>query len=447
MISRLVKVQLLIFGLISVLGVAYAGFTYVGIRAIGPLRFAPGPYRVNVQLTASGGIFTNALVTERGVTVGKVGALTLRKDGVNVQLLIDHGRKIPANVTAQVANLSAVGEQYVELTPQSDSGPYLRGGSVIPVGRTAIPVDDATLLLNLDRLVNSVDRKNLSTVITELGASFDNSGPDLQRLIDQGNKLLVSAQAALPQTLKLIDDGRTALDTQRAVSSELKSFSHNLNLLSEQLVVSDPDIRRLFDNGVSSAQTLQQVIAENADNLGGLTANLLTLGQINLVRLPAIEQTLILYPLNVANGFLGARNGVAQFGAVSTSSPPDCTSGYQSTKLRSERQGNPNFGLGGPANLNTICEAPDQAGQGGQSEARGAYLAPRPAGDNTGVRGGAVGTTANPNQPNYAATGYTSNGQFTGPDGHAYVLGTDAEQAQAFGPTSFSWLLAANAAS
>ncbi len=447
MISRTVKVQLLIFVLISVLGIIYAGFSYVGIRSVGPLRLQADPYKVSVQLPSSGGIFPNALVTDRGYTVGKVDALQLDGDGVKAILAIDHNRKIPADVTAQVANLSAVGEQYIDLTPQSDSGPYLKNGSVIPRSRAAVPVDDATLLLNLDKLVNSVDRQNLQTVIAELGKSFDHTGPDLQRLIDEGNNLLVSAQAALPQTLTLINDGRTTLQTQRDVSGDLRSFSSNLNLLSQQFVASDPDVRRLFDNGVASAQTLQAAISENSSDLGVLAGNLVTLGQINVVRLPAIEQTLILYPLNVANGFLGARDGVAQFGAVTTTAPTDCTSGYQSTKHRSERAGNPAYGLGGPANLNTLCQAPDQAGQGaGASEARGAYLAPRPPGDTTATRGGAVGTTGSNSQPSYAFAGYDSQGRFSGPNGKAYSLGNAAAQSQAFGPTSWQYLLAANAA-
>lgn len=446
MISKTVKIQLLVFALISALGILYAGFNYVGIRAVGPLQLAAAPYRVTAQLPSSGGIFPNALVTDRGVTVGKVEKLELDGSGVKAILAIDHGRRIPADVTAQVANLSAVGEQYVDLTPQSDGAPFLKNGSVIPRSRTAVPVDDATLLLNLDKLVNSVDRKNLATVISELGKSFDHTGPDLQRLIDQGNKLLISAQAALPQTLTLINDGRTVLQTQRDVSGDLKAFSANLNLLSQQLVISDPDVRRLFDNGAASARTLQGVISENSANLGALVANLTTLGQISTARLPAIEQTLILYPLNVANGFLGARDGVAQFGAVTTSSPTDCTSGYSSTKKRSERPGNPAYGIGGPANLNTICQGPDQAGQGGQSEARGAYLAPRPPGDTTATRGGATGTTGNAGAPNYAFAGYDPQGRFTGPDGNAYSMGTVGEQAQAFGPTSWQWLMAATGA-
>jgi phospholipid/cholesterol/gamma-HCH transport system substrate-binding protein len=453
-ISRTVKIQLLVFAIISALGVAYTGFTYVGIRGFFGLNFAPGPYTVHANFTASGGIFTNALVTERGVTVGKVGSLHLSPTGVTVDLDINHGVQIPADATALVADLSAVGEQYVDITPQSDSGPYLRGGSVIPVTNTSVPVDDATLLLNLDNLVTSVDRTNLAIVIKELGRAFDNTGPDLQRLIDQGNTLLASAQSALPQTLKLIDDGKTVLATQQAVSGDLQSFARNLNLLTGQLVTSDPDLRRLLDNGVTASQQLTGLLQDNANNLPIVLSNLVTLGGIQERRLSGLQALLIAYPPSVADGPLLTRSSsvpgqeyvgqpVAQFGMVVGSTPPVCTTGYGSPDTAVP---NDPAHANSPANLNTLCEAPD-AGPRGPSDQRGAQTAPRLPGDNTGVRGGAVGTTGNPNQKvYYSVAGYNAANDTFNTGGQTYSIGNAGLDSIAFGEASWMYLLASAAA-
>ena len=43
--------------------------------------------------------------------------------------------KIPADTLALVGNKSAVGEQYVDLEPKTDAGPYLKDGAVIADGR------------------------------------------------------------------------------------------------------------------------------------------------------------------------------------------------------------------------------------------------------------------------------------------------------------------------
>src|SRR4051812_32054713 len=150
MIRRTVKFQLVAFALISLLGIFYVGSNYVGFHFL-----SAGPYTVKLVLPESGGIFPNAEVTERGVTVGKVGSMDLHQGNVIVQLEIDHDKQIPADVHATVAKLSAVGEQYVDLAPQSAGGPYLKNGSVIEAKNATVPLEDATFLLNLDKLVSS----------------------------------------------------------------------------------------------------------------------------------------------------------------------------------------------------------------------------------------------------------------------------------------------------
>ena len=89
-------------------------------------------------------------VTYRGVSVGKVNKLVLTDDGVNVVLDIDnHYDEIPADTLAVVGNRSAVGEQYVELQPQRDDGPYLHDDSVIDEQDTQLPIATDTLLTHL----------------------------------------------------------------------------------------------------------------------------------------------------------------------------------------------------------------------------------------------------------------------------------------------------------
>ena len=68
----------------------------------------------------SGGAFAGAEVSYRGVRVGQVDEMVLTDDGVDILLDIDNEHDdIPADARAVVGNRSAVGEQYVELQPQS----------------------------------------------------------------------------------------------------------------------------------------------------------------------------------------------------------------------------------------------------------------------------------------------------------------------------------------
>ena len=86
---------------------------------------SPSTYEVSVELERSGGIFERAEVTYRGVTVGRVRAVDFRQDGVTAVLAIDEQWRIPDDLTVAVHNRSAVGEQYVDLVPSRDGGPFL----------------------------------------------------------------------------------------------------------------------------------------------------------------------------------------------------------------------------------------------------------------------------------------------------------------------------------
>ncbi len=261
MITRATVYQLIAFALITVVGVTYVTLRYVGLGDIVSGR----SYVVSVDLAESGGIFEGAEVTYRGVTTGRVEALRLEGDGVRVDLRMDGGSQVPADTDAVVENRSAVGEQYLDLQPATASAPFLAGGDVIPRERTRTPVATETLLLDLDRLVNSVNKQDLQVVVSELGKAFAGGGRDLQRLLDAGDRLTLAATDALPETITLIEDGAIVLDTQRETGSSIRSFAADLADLSETLASpqTDSDLRAVLDRGVVASAELDGLLQDN----------------------------------------------------------------------------------------------------------------------------------------------------------------------------------------
>jgi len=333
-ITRSTRIKLLAFAAVAVLGMAYLGFKYVGLdRAL-----LGSGYDVAADFRDSGGIFVNAEVTYRGVAVGRVSDMSLIDKGVRVTMTIDPGAApVPADTHAVVATRSAVGEQYVVLKPDDDKGPYLKDGSVIPLDRTAIPVPVEQLLLHIDGLVGSLDQENLRIVVDELGKAFAGSGDDLGRLIDNGDLLLTRAEQSLPQTLKLITDGQTVLQTQVDSRSAIRQWASDLRLVTDTLVTSDPDLRRLVVNGPDAGAALQQLVEDAGPGLGSLVRNLDILNGVTIPRLDGVEQMLVTYPDVVSGGFTVVRRDAdgqmrSHFGFVLNSGDPhSCTSGYVST--------------------------------------------------------------------------------------------------------------------
>jgi phospholipid/cholesterol/gamma-HCH transport system substrate-binding protein len=334
MLTRTVRLQLVAFVVIAVVAVVYAAFRFTDLGK----AFGQDGYTVRMDLTESGGIFSNAEVTYRGYNVGRVGDIRLTRDGIQVDLNIDpDAPDIPADLDAVVANRSAVGEQYVDLRPRNDSAPYLTGDSVIPANRTKTPIPTDTVLRDLDSLAQSVPTDALRTVVDELYLAFKGTGHDLQVLLDSTRDLTRSATEHLPQTIQLIDSGGTVLDTQNAEASNITAFGRDLRLLAEQLKNSDQDIRELIGATPPAATAVTTFLSETGPGLSVLFANLLTTSNIVLARNDGIEYTLVAYPLlsAAAQGVLASGDGTVHLGlALNLFSPPPCTRGYEQTVRR-----------------------------------------------------------------------------------------------------------------
>lgn len=386
MLRRTVKIQLAIFVIITLAGVSYVSAEYVGIfRGLGS-----DPCTISADFRDSGGIFTNAEVTYRGVTVGRVGQLTLTKDGVKADLKLDDcsNPAIPVDSTATVADRSVIGEQYVNLVPTSAKGPYMHGGEVITEANTAIPISPEQLLTDMDTFVTSVDLPALRTTIGELGKALSNRGQDLGRLLDSSNALLTSAQDNLPNTISLIDASATVLQTQLDEKGALQGFTHNLNLLSQQLKTSDPDIRNLLDQAPADLQVISSFVKDNRTDLGAVIANLATTGETLVRHLDGLTEIFELYPALAAGGqtSLGT-DGVGRLGFIAQvqDDPPDCGDpkkggeGYGGTDRRQPSDTAPKA-----PNVAAHCTAPPSSGVNVRGSAN------VPGGDPISVSGGGV---------------------------------------------------------
>src|SRR5689334_22559829 len=291
---------------------AYLGFKYVGLDRV----ILGSGYDVSADFKDSGGIFVNAEVTYRGVAVGRVTDMKLLDNGVRVVLTMNpDAPKIPAAAKAVVANRSAVGEQYVDLRPDSATGPFLKSGSVIPMSRTAIPIPVEQLMLDTDTLARSVNTDNLRTVVDELGKAFNGSGDDLGRLIDNGNLLLARAEQSLPQTQKLITDGETVLTTQIDSRTAIQDWARDLHKVTDTLVQIDPDLRQLVVNAPDAAGALQQLVQDAGPGLGPLVRNLDILNGVTIPRLQGVSQLLATYPDVVSGGYTVIRDDGGQMRA------------------------------------------------------------------------------------------------------------------------------------
>ncbi|WP_369204109.1 MCE family protein [Streptomyces sp. PU-14G] len=374
MLTRAVLVKNIAFLVLAVLVLGLIGVRYADVGRYVGLR---DYYTVRVELARTGGLYEHANVTYRGVSVGRVGTIDLTDTGVAAQLKIDNSApRIPDELDAVVANLSAVGEQYIDLRPSTRKGPYLREGSVIRQADTDLPAPPTKVLSSVDNLVSSVPHDALRTVIDELGTTFEGRGDDLEVLLETGSEFLDSADAAAPETTGLIVDAETVLRTQREEDEALRDFATGAQELLAQLKKSDPDLRRLIARTPGAATQVTGLLRDLDPSLSVLLANLTTTSELALTRQRGIEELLVTLPRVAAAGSTAITKKGATFGmSLAFFDPLPCTDGYEGTRYRNGLE----TGKAPPLNERAHCASPPSTGKNVRGSANAPTGGPLPA--------------------------------------------------------------------
>lgn len=330
MLDRLSRIQLAIFSVVTLLTVTAIAVFYLHL----PAAVGIGSYKVNANFVAGGGLYENANVTYRGVTIGRVESVALTNDGVVANMRLNTDTPVPDNVKATVKSVSAVGEQYIDLVPPPNaSKAMLRNGSTIDRDNTAIGQDIAGLLKQADALVSSVGNSRLQDLLKETFKAFNGSGPELSRLIQSSRLLVDEANNNYGQTSALIDQAGPFLDAQVRSGDDIKSLADGLARFTTHLNQADPQLREVLASAPGAADAANTAFTGIRPDFPMLAANLANLGRIGVIYNKSIEQALVIFPaliaalITVAGGAPSDEGGKQDFKIDLGDSPP-CSTGF-----------------------------------------------------------------------------------------------------------------------
>lgn len=332
-LTRFVRTQLVIFAVLTVVGLVVMAGVYVHLPA---MAFGIGRYSVTVDLPSTGGLYPTANVAYRGTNIGKVERVSLTPDGVEAKLSIDSGSKVPANVNADIKSVSAIGEQYVDLVPPDQpSGNNLADGAVIPVQRTQLPQDVGAMLDQANRLLSSIKDTQLQQVIDEAFIAFNGAGPDLGRFIDSASLLVQEAKANTAETKDLLDRVGPLLDTQTESDAAIRGWTRDLATVTDQLRQHDPSLRKLIEQTPSAADQISSTFQDLKPTLPLLLSNLVSLGQVGVTYHAGLQQVLVVFPPLMSALMTAAKSGMNpdKYGvnvdfALGLNDPAGCLTGF-----------------------------------------------------------------------------------------------------------------------
>ena len=339
MLDRLTRIQLSIFAIVTVLTVGAISIFYLHV----PAALGIGSYNVNANFVAGGGLYQNANVTYRGVTVGRVESVGLTNDGVVARHAAQQ-RHSGAGERHRDGQERVRGRRAVH-RPGAARGRLARDAAQRrrPSTRThtAIGQDISGLLTEADKLVSSVGNTRLQDLLRETFKAFNGSGPELARLIQSSRLLVDEANANYGQITQLIDQAGPFLDAQIRSGDDIKSLADGsgpVHRRSRQRrpagAVGAADRARRDRRGQHHVQGIRPTFPV-------LAANLANFGRIGVIYRKSLEQALVIFPalmaalITVGGGVPADEGGKLDF-KIDLSDPPPCSTGFiPPTEIRS----------------------------------------------------------------------------------------------------------------
>ncbi len=290
MLTRFIRRQLIIFSILTVVALVVLGWYYLRI----PTLMGIGQYELKADLPASGGLYPTANVTYRGITIGKVKDVQPTERGAQATMSIDDRYKIPADASANVHSVSAVGEQYLDLVSSGKSGRFFSPGQTITNG--TVPSEIGPALDTANRGLSVLPKDKIAQLLDETAQAVGGLGPALQRLVDSTQAIVGDFKTNINEVDDVIQNSAPILDSQATSSSAIDRWAHNLNVFGEQGAQEDSHLRSILAQAAPTADQVNSVFNDVRDSLPQTLANLEIVFDMLKRYHPGVEQLLVFLP-------------------------------------------------------------------------------------------------------------------------------------------------------
>lgn len=268
---------------ISVFG-AGAAIVVLALIVGGLLVFRGHGKHVTAYFSETIGVYPGSTVRVLGVPVGTVNSITPAGTKVKVVMTLNQGVAVPASASAVIIAPSVVADRYVQLTPAYTGGPQIADGAVIPVARTAVPVEVDEVYSSLAKLTRALSGANsrgaLSQAIKTGAANLAGNGGDLRAMITQFSGLSKTLGGSANNLF-------ASLGYLQSFTSMLKNNNGQVKLAERQLAEVSAflasDRQDLSAAITDLAVALNQVKSFIGSNRGLISANVTKLAAITSI--------------------------------------------------------------------------------------------------------------------------------------------------------------------
>jgi virulence factor Mce-like protein len=266
-------------------GVA-AACVLILLAALGWTILRPaGQIRLTAYFDQTVGLYAGSDVRILGIKVGSIDSVTPQGDRVRVDMSVDDGYKIPAEAKAAVLAPSLVSDRYVQFAPVYDGGATMKDGAVVPLDRTATPVELDQVYSALDDLGTALGptgaNKNgaLNDLLRAGAANLDGNGEQLNRTLSGFSQAVHTLADNRNDLFDSLDNLQTFTSALATVDTQVGQFNQNLAAVARQLADERQELAKAL-NLLTTA--LGEVTTFVQSNTALLTGNVNKLADVTL---------------------------------------------------------------------------------------------------------------------------------------------------------------------
>ncbi|MEV0107973.1 MCE family protein [Nocardia sp. NPDC050799] len=287
----------------GVLAVAVVAAAFVVVN-----RTFLAPSTIRAVFGTATAIYPGDDVRVSGVTVGTIAGIEPHGTTVEMELRIDRDVDIPAEAGAVIVAQSLVDSRYVQLTPAyRGEGETMPDGAVIPLERTAVPVEWDEIKTQLTRLATELGPdgdKSSGPAGRFIGSAADalaGNGDKLRQVLAQLSgvgRILANGSGDIADTIKNLQIFVTAL---RDSNVQIVQFQNRLATLTSVLDSSRSDLDAALNNLAVAVGEVQRFVSENRDRASEQVGRLADVTQNLVDNRGELEELLHIFPTSLAN--------------------------------------------------------------------------------------------------------------------------------------------------
>jgi phospholipid/cholesterol/gamma-HCH transport system substrate-binding protein len=270
-----------------------------------------GAETVTAYFTTATAIYPGDEVRVAGVKVGTIQSIQPEGTQSKMTLKVDHGVPIPKDAKAVIVAQNLVAARYVQLTPAyRNSGPVMPDGAVIPLERTAVPVEWDEVKSQLTRLAtdlgpnSKVSTPAISRFIDSAANAMDGNGDKLRQTLAQLSgvgRILANGSGNIVDIVKNLQTFVTAL---RDSNVQMVQFNNRLATLTSVVDDSKSELDAALTDLSTAVGEIQRFIAGTRDQTSEQIQRLANVTQVLVDKHMALENILHVAPNAISNFYM-----------------------------------------------------------------------------------------------------------------------------------------------